>query len=102
MKKDIALVLINDAPAKPLPVASSAVFTTNAFCAAPVQISKKILSDSPSSVRGLVVNSGCANACTGSQGLADAKEMAGFLASKSTPSRYYCFAVIPVGHMIVS
>ena len=47
----------------------AAVFTQNAFCAAPVHIAKTHLSQNP---RWLLVNSGNANAGTGKQGLQDA------------------------------
>jgi len=47
----------------------AAVFTRNAFCAAPVHVAKKHLADSP---RWLLVNSGNANAGTGQQGMDDA------------------------------
>lgn len=47
------------------------VFTKNAFCAAPVTVCKEHLSKAP--IRFLVINSGNANACTGEQGLLDAK-----------------------------
>jgi glutamate N-acetyltransferase/amino-acid N-acetyltransferase len=47
----------------------AAVFTQNAFCAAPVQVAKMHLAHAP---RWLVVNSGNANAGTGQQGLQDA------------------------------
>lgn len=47
----------------------AAVFTQNAFCAAPVNIAKAHLSQNP---RWLLVNSGNANAGTGKQGLQDA------------------------------
>lgn len=47
------------------------VFTKNAFCAAPVTLCKEHLSKAP--IRFLVINSGNANACTGAQGLLDAK-----------------------------
>jgi len=47
----------------------AAVFTQNAFCAAPVHIAKAHLSQNP---RWLLVNSGNANAGTGKQGLQDA------------------------------
>ena len=47
----------------------AAVFTQNAFCAAPVQLAKTHLSQSP---RWLLINSGNANAGTGKQGLQDA------------------------------
>ncbi|KAJ3271765.1 hypothetical protein HDV01_006373 [Terramyces sp. JEL0728] len=56
---------------------AAAVFTKNKFCAAPVQVSKKILQESEGNgYYGVVVNSGCANACTGDEGLADAQAMA--------------------------
>ena len=48
---------------------TAAVFTQNAFCAAPVTISKKHLLDS--NPKYLLVNTGNANAGTGDQGLAD-------------------------------
>lgn len=47
----------------------AAVFTQNAFCAAPVQCAKANLTQNP---RWLLVNSGNANAGTGKQGLQDA------------------------------
>ena len=47
------------------------VFTKNAFCAAPVTVCREHLSKAP--IRYLIINSGNANACTGEQGLADAK-----------------------------
>lgn len=55
----------------------AAVFTQNAFCAAPVLVSKKHLACNP---RWLVVNSGNANAGTGKQGLQDALASCGELA----------------------
>ncbi|MFT4906614.1 MAG: glutamate N-acetyltransferase/amino-acid N-acetyltransferase [Oleispira sp.] len=48
----------------------SGVFTLNAFCAAPVQLSKKHLAEADT--RYLVINTGNANAGTGPQGLQDA------------------------------
>ncbi|WP_049628897.1 bifunctional glutamate N-acetyltransferase/amino-acid acetyltransferase ArgJ [Cellvibrio sp. pealriver] len=47
------------------------VFTKNAFCAAPVTVCREHLAAAP--IRFLVINSGNANACTGEQGLQDAK-----------------------------
>jgi glutamate N-acetyltransferase/amino-acid N-acetyltransferase len=49
------------------------VFTANRFCAAPVTVAREHLSR-PDSIRALVVNTGCANAGTGSQGLAAARQ----------------------------
>ncbi|WP_367026772.1 bifunctional glutamate N-acetyltransferase/amino-acid acetyltransferase ArgJ [Methylococcus sp. ANG] len=48
----------------------AAVFTRNAFCAAPVTVSREHLGQAP---RWLLVNSGNANAGTGARGLADAR-----------------------------
>jgi len=47
------------------------VFTRNAFCAAPVTVCREHLAAAP--IRYLVINSGNANACTGEQGLRDAR-----------------------------
>jgi glutamate N-acetyltransferase/amino-acid N-acetyltransferase len=54
------------------------VFTLNAFCAAPVTISKKHLSQTQS--RMLVINTGNANAGTGKQGMLDAERMCSAMA----------------------
>ena len=51
----------------------SVVFTTNAFCAAPVQVSRTHLSGSKGAIRALVINSGNANAGTGEVGLESAQ-----------------------------
>ena len=51
-----------------------AVFTRNGYAAAPVQICREHL-QSGECVRALVINTGNANAGTGSQGLADARQM---------------------------
>jgi len=53
--------------------ATAGLFTTNQVKAAPVLVCQKQLASGFS--RGVVVNSGNANACTGAQGLADAWEM---------------------------
>jgi glutamate N-acetyltransferase/amino-acid N-acetyltransferase len=64
------MLLVADAPAQ-----IAAVFTTNKVIAAPVIVSKEHLARSGGTARAIVVNSGCANACTGDQGLRDAHEM---------------------------
>lgn len=56
-----------------VPAATGAVFTQNKMCAAPVLVSRKVAAKSY--VQAIVVNSGCANACTGEQGLKDAEVM---------------------------
>lgn len=60
-KKDMALV-VNNGPLD----AAAAVFTTNRFCAAPVQWSRKVVADVH--VKAVILNSGGANACTGKPG----------------------------------
>ena len=69
---DVALV------ASERPCAAAAVFTLNVFRAAPVLVSKAILSSRKpeNQIRGVIVNSGSANAVTGQKGLADARSMA--------------------------
>ena len=54
--------------------AAAAVFTTNRAQAAPVLVSREHLAGGRA--KAVVVNAGCANAATGEQGLADAREMA--------------------------
>jgi glutamate N-acetyltransferase/amino-acid N-acetyltransferase len=62
-KKDLALFW-SDRPAR-----AAGVFTKNLFSAAPVRYCQKALKNSPQA-RAVIINSGCANACTGKQGLA--------------------------------
>lgn len=58
------------------PCSASAVFTTNQFKAAPVQVSKKILdSTQGEDIRSIIINAGNANAVTGDQGMKDAWSM---------------------------
>ena len=65
-----------------LPAGSSAagVFTTNRFCAAPVQLCRKHLAGGKG-IRALVINTGNANAGTGEDGLARAASTCRSLAS---------------------
>ena len=66
---DLAL-LVSD------PVATAAaVFTQNLAPAAPVLVSREHLARSGGRVRAIVVNSGCANACTGDAGMETARDM---------------------------
>ncbi|KAJ7695189.1 arginine biosynthesis bifunctional protein ARG7 [Mycena rosella] len=57
------------------PASAAACFTRNAFKAAPVVVSDQILTQNGGRARAVVVNSGCANAVTGRQGLEDAWAM---------------------------
>lgn len=90
--KDLAVVLSPQNAA-----VAAAVFTRNAFAAAPVQVSRELVGKTTRSktaevqgplspteaekctVLGLVANSGCANACTGAAGLENAWEMANYV-----------------------
>ncbi len=55
---------------------SAGIFTTNLAVAAPVVVTKEHLERSAATTRAVVVNSGCANACTGPSGLTVARAMA--------------------------
>lgn len=67
-REDVTLV-VSDRPA-----AAAGVYTTNLVYAAPVALDR---SRTPGrGLRGVVINSGNANACTGSRGLDDARRMA--------------------------
>lgn len=55
------------------PAAIAGVFTKNQVAAAPIRVSKVIVGTG--SARAIVANAGCANACTGEQGLRDAEKM---------------------------
>lgn len=66
-RKDLLLVTIAEGSKV------SGVFTQNAFCAAPVLLCKERLKNT-SGIRALIVNTGCANAGTGEDGILKAKE----------------------------
>ncbi len=54
------------------------VFTQNTFAAAPVHVSKIVVGTG--TAHAIVANAGCANACTGEQGLKNAEKMASIAA----------------------
>jgi len=66
---DLALLVCD------VPAAAAAVFTVNKAQAAPVLVSREHLAHSGGRARAIIVNSGCANACTGDEGVADARAM---------------------------
>ena len=74
-RNDVALIVADE------PCAAAAVFTTNKVAAAPVLYDRETLRRQEcrrpfgvgSYVQAILANSGCANACTGEQGLRDAK-----------------------------
>lgn len=55
--------------------AAAGVFTRNRVAAAPVIIDRETLAADATGMRGVVINAGNANACTGEPGVADAREM---------------------------
>jgi glutamate N-acetyltransferase/amino-acid N-acetyltransferase len=63
-----------------VPCKAAGVFTTNQIKSAPVVLSQKHIAKGRA--QAVVVNSGCANACMGGQGLADARGMANLAAAK--------------------
>ncbi len=71
-KPDLAMVFSK------VPAACGAVFTQNKMCAAPVLVDREV--NKNDYARAIVANSGCANACTGLKGLADAREMQSYTA----------------------
>ena len=70
---DLAL-FVSDRPA-----AAAGVFTQNRVCGAPVQVCRERLPRG--TARGVVINSGNSNACTGDRGLSDAKWMTSLAAT---------------------
>ena len=66
-KKDLG-VIFSEVPAN-----AAAVYTTNQVKAAPIFVTKEAMMDQK--IQAVVVNSGIANACTGTLGLENAKEM---------------------------
>jgi len=73
-KPDLGLLVCD------VPATVAGCFTQNNVKAAPVEISREHIKSGIA--RGLIVNSGNANACTGERGLNDAEKMAHLLAGK--------------------
>ncbi len=71
LKRDLALI-VSETPAT-----VAGMFTTNQVCAAPVKVCVERLRKK-NLAQVVVVNSGNANACTGKQGMTDAREMVSF------------------------
>ena len=67
-RNDLAMVVCESG------AVAAGMFTRNLVCAAPVQISRRHLSESRGHASALLLNSGCANAATGQRGLAHAQE----------------------------
>jgi glutamate N-acetyltransferase / amino-acid N-acetyltransferase len=74
-RNDLTLILSTE------PAVAAGLFTTNRFQAAPVLVARESI-ESGRQVRGIVVNAGQANACTGEQGLANCRESLELIASR--------------------
>lgn len=66
-RRDLALVVTEP------PAVAAGTFTHNRFQAAPLRVTRARIRRSP--IQAIIMNSGNANACTGPQGLEDAREM---------------------------
>ncbi|HEV3145310.1 MAG TPA: bifunctional glutamate N-acetyltransferase/amino-acid acetyltransferase ArgJ [Gemmataceae bacterium] len=87
-RRDLALI-VSDRPA-----AVAGVFTQNQVAAAPVRVCRERVPQA--NARGIVICSGNANACTGEQGLADARRMT-VLAAEAVGCRPEQFLVASTG-----
>ncbi len=67
-KKDLGIIL-SDTPSQ-----CAAVYTTSHFQAAPLKVTQESIA-AEGLIQAVIVNSACANACTGDQGLKDAYQM---------------------------
>lgn len=74
-KKDIGLIISE------VPAVCAAVYTTNQFQAAPIKVTQDSIAKE-GLIQAVIVNSGCANACTGEQGLTDAYQTRKMVADK--------------------
>jgi glutamate N-acetyltransferase/amino-acid N-acetyltransferase len=108
-KRDLALIISE------VPATVAGMFTTNQVCAAPVKVCLERVRGGEA--QAIVVNSGNANACTGAQGLKDAREMtrlvaeavAAFVKTRKAANAFPPHhpridkrgCKIPVGHVLV-
>jgi len=69
-KPDLAVVTFAE------PMGCASVVTTNEIKAAPLLVSEQHIAHSGTTIRAIVCNSGCANACTGERGERDARATA--------------------------
>ncbi|PLR78846.1 N-acetylglutamate synthase [Bacillus sp. V3-13] len=81
-KKDVG-VIVSETPAS-----CAAVYTTNLFQAAPLKVTMESVAQE-GLVQAVIVNSACANACTGEQGLRDAYKMRELTARKLNIKEHY-------------
>lgn len=74
-KKDVGMILTES------PASCAAVYTTSHFQAAPLIVTQESIA-LDGAIQAVVVNSACANACTGERGLSDAYQMRKWTAEK--------------------
>lgn len=74
-KKDLGMIVSE------VPASVAGVFTTNAIKAAPLVLTKETVYTNEK-MQAIIINSGNANACTGTQGMADALQMQQLTAEK--------------------
>ena len=85
-KKDLGIIFSE------VPAHSAAVYTTNVFQAAPLKVTQESLAQEQK-LQAVLVNSACANACTGERGLADAYQTREWTAQKfGIPDHYVAVA----------
>lgn len=80
LKKNGALdfaLIVSDRPCH-----AAGVFTRNEIKAACVLVDMQTLAENPRNIRAVAINTRCANACTGQQGIENAQEMARYTAEK--------------------
>jgi glutamate N-acetyltransferase / amino-acid N-acetyltransferase len=73
---DLALVVANG------PCSAAAVFTTNRVKAAPVLYDQEVMAAQAHAIRAVITNAGCANACTGPQGMTNTRTTAALVAER--------------------
>ncbi len=80
--KDLGLIVSE------VPATAAAVYTTNQFQAAPLKVTQESIAQD-GLIQAVIVNSGCANACTGEQGLKDAYETRKLVAQKLNVKEHF-------------
>ena len=86
-RKDVTLFLLDEG------TSVGGVFTSNRFCAAPVQICQKQLA-AGAAVRALIINTGNANAGTGADGYARAEAVCQAVAAQLQLQKHWKFPYI--------
>ena len=75
------------------PCTAAAIFTQNRFAAAPVTYDRSVLAYNAEGIQAVLINSGCANACTGSEGMANARRMAELAEQALGLNPYQCLVM---------